>query len=202
MGLPIRGCSTPYGISVWTCILFERFVGCRPLHRVSAWLAEMGLPISPGTLADSVKRFVPLFEPLAEAILAHQNKAALRHADETAWERQANWRKVAGVSPAGRRSNQPLPPRVMGRHSRGCRLSVDRGAYGRGRLSYEKSENQGAEAFQYVEGNTASTAMVRGSGPCGVEEPNRTYVGFHAGTWEVSMSSRGRSGIAKERRNP
>ena len=82
--------------------------------------------------------------------------------DENGWERQANWRKVAGVSPAGRRSNQPLPPRVMGRHSRGCRLSVDRGAYGRGRLSYEKSENQGAEAFQHVEGNTASTAMVRG----------------------------------------
>ena len=77
--------TTPYGISVWTCILFERFVGCRPLHRVSAWLAEMGLPISPGTLADSVKRFVPL----AEAILAHQNKAALRHADETAWRVQA-----------------------------------------------------------------------------------------------------------------
>ena len=39
--------------------------------------------VSPGTLADSLKRFVPLLEPLAEAILAHQNKAALRHADET-----------------------------------------------------------------------------------------------------------------------
>ena len=85
-----------------------------------------------------------------------------RHGDETTWERQANWRKVAGESPAGRRSNQPLPPRVMGRHSRGCRLSVDRGAYGRGRLSYEKPEIQDAEAFQDAEGNTASTAMVRG----------------------------------------
>ena len=50
--------NTPYGISVWVCILFERFVCCRPLHRVSAWLADMGLAISPGTLADSVKRFV------------------------------------------------------------------------------------------------------------------------------------------------
>ena len=35
--------------------------------------------------------------------------------DATSWERQANWRKVAGESPAGRRSNQPLPPRVMDR---------------------------------------------------------------------------------------
>ena len=49
----------------------------------------MGLAISPGTLADSIKRFVPLFEPLAKAILAHQNTAALRHADETTWRVQA-----------------------------------------------------------------------------------------------------------------
>ena len=49
----------------------------------------MGLAISPGTLADSIKRFEPLFEPLAKAILAHQNTAALRHADETTWRVQA-----------------------------------------------------------------------------------------------------------------
>ena len=81
--------TTPYGISVWVCMLYERFVCCRPLHRVAAWLADMGLAISPGTLADSTKRFVPLFEPLAEEILAHQNEAALRHADETSWRVQA-----------------------------------------------------------------------------------------------------------------
>ncbi len=40
--------TTPYGISVWTCMLYERFVCCRPLHRVAAWLADMGLAISPG----------------------------------------------------------------------------------------------------------------------------------------------------------
>ena len=81
--------NTPYGISVWVCLLFERYACCRPLHRVSAWLADMGLAISPGTLADSVKRFVPLFEPLSKAILAHQNQAALRHVDETTWRVQA-----------------------------------------------------------------------------------------------------------------
>ena len=81
--------TTPYGFSVWTCMLYERFVCCRPLHRVAAWLADMGLAISPGTLADSIKRFVPLFEPLAKSILAHQNEAALRHADETSWRVQA-----------------------------------------------------------------------------------------------------------------
>ncbi len=91
--------TTPYGISVWTCMLYERFVCCRPLHRVAAWLADMGLTISPGTLADSIKRFVPLFEPLAEAILAHQNTAALRHADETSWRVQA-WREKGRSSRA------------------------------------------------------------------------------------------------------
>ena len=81
--------NTPYGVSVWACVLYERFVGRRPIHRVSGWLGDMGLKVSPGTLADSVKRFVPLFEPLAVAILAHQNTAPLRHADETGWRVQA-----------------------------------------------------------------------------------------------------------------
>ena len=80
--------NTPYGISVWTRFLFEHCVCLRPLSRVAAWMGDQGLTISPGTLADSIKRFVPLFEPLAEAILAHQNKAALRHADETGWRVQ------------------------------------------------------------------------------------------------------------------
>ena len=65
---------TPYGISVWARMLFELCVCLRPVHRTAAWMTAHGLTISPGTLADSLKRFVPLFEPLFEAILAHQNK--------------------------------------------------------------------------------------------------------------------------------
>ena len=61
----------------------------RPLHRVAAWLSDQGLAVSPGTLANTLKRFVALFEPVAEAILANQNEAALRHADETTWRVQA-----------------------------------------------------------------------------------------------------------------
>ena len=62
-----------------------------PAPAAARWrlLGEQGLPVSPGTLADSVPRFVPLFEPLAGAILARQNAAALRHADETTWRVQA-----------------------------------------------------------------------------------------------------------------
>ena len=80
--------TTPYGTSFWARFLFEHCACFRPVHRVAAWMSGQGLAVSPGTLADSLKRFVALFEPLAEAILAHQNKAALRHADETSWRVQ------------------------------------------------------------------------------------------------------------------
>ena len=80
--------TTPYGTSFWARFLFEHCACFRPVHRVAAWFSSQGLAVSPGTLADSLKRFVALFEPLAEAILAHQNKAALRHADETSWRVQ------------------------------------------------------------------------------------------------------------------
>ncbi len=76
---------TPCGTSVWSRFLFERYACFRPLNRVAAWLSDQGLPISPGTLAGSARRFAPLFEPMAEAILARQNEAAVRHGDETAW---------------------------------------------------------------------------------------------------------------------
>ena len=80
---------TPYGTSVWARILYERFACFRPLRRVAAWMADQGLPIAPGTLADSVHRVQPLFAPLAEAILARQNGMAVRHGDETGWRIQS-----------------------------------------------------------------------------------------------------------------
>ena len=80
---------TPYGTSVWARILYERFACFRPLRQVAAWMTDQGLAISPGTMADSVRRFLPLFAPLAEAILAHQNGMTVRHGDETGWRIQA-----------------------------------------------------------------------------------------------------------------
>ena len=80
--------NTSCGVSVWSRVLYERHVCLRPVKRVGAWLGDQGLPVAAGTLAASVPRFVPLFEPLAEAILAHQAEAALRHADETGWRVQ------------------------------------------------------------------------------------------------------------------
>ena len=79
---------TPYGISFWARFLFEHCACFRPVRRVAAWFSGHGLAVSPGTLASSRKRFAALFETLHEAILAHQNTASLRHADETSWRVQ------------------------------------------------------------------------------------------------------------------
>ena len=79
---------TPYGISFWARFLFEHCACFRPVRRIAAWFTSQGLAVSPGTLANSRKRFVALFESLYEASLAHQNTAALRHADETSWRVQ------------------------------------------------------------------------------------------------------------------
>ena len=79
---------TAFGTGVWTHVLHERFVYMRPVRRVADWLTSQGLAVSPGTLAGCTGRTLPLFEPLWDAILAHQNEAGLRHADETGWRIQ------------------------------------------------------------------------------------------------------------------
>ena len=66
--------NTPYGTSVWSRFLFEHYACLRPLHRVAAWLGEPGLPVAPGTLADSAPRFMPLFEPLARRSASTKTK--------------------------------------------------------------------------------------------------------------------------------
>ena len=69
-----------------------------------------------------------------------------------------------------------------------------------GLLSTENLMVRDAEALSLVEGSIRSTDMARGSESRGVEEP--MHVRTHCtGTWEVSMSSRCRGGIAEERSN-
>ncbi len=60
---------TPHGISVWARILYERFACFRPLRQVAAWMTDQGLAIAPGTMADSMRRFLPLFAPLAVSLV-------------------------------------------------------------------------------------------------------------------------------------
>ena len=78
-----------YGTTVWTHVLFERYLCNRPLNGVAMSLSHQGLPISAGTLARGLARLAPLFQRLALAMLEHQNEAAVRHGDETGWRIQA-----------------------------------------------------------------------------------------------------------------
>ncbi len=80
---------TPYGTSVWDLLIYERYWNLRPYRSIEKCFSDHGFKISAGTLADSAKRIVPLFETLYDAILAHQNEEKLRHADETSWRIQS-----------------------------------------------------------------------------------------------------------------
>ena len=80
---------TPYGISAWERVLYERYACFRPLRRVSRWMAEQGLPMAPGTMAGAMKSLAPMFAPLASAILDHHNDMTVRHGDETSWRIQS-----------------------------------------------------------------------------------------------------------------
>ena len=55
-----------------------------PTHHADTQISTITLKSS----ASKTPREKSGLEPLAEAILAHQNKAALRHADETSWHVQ------------------------------------------------------------------------------------------------------------------
>ena len=90
---------TLFGISFWVCFLFERYACHRPLNRVAAWMRDQGLPVSPGTLASSIHRLMPLFAPLSQAILAHLKAAAVLHGDETSWRVQS-LKAIRGTSRA------------------------------------------------------------------------------------------------------
>ena len=80
---------TQYGISVWALLTYERYRNLRTYRGIARLYSDHGIKISAGTLADSAKRLGPLFEPLYDAILAHQNEDRLRHADETSWRIQS-----------------------------------------------------------------------------------------------------------------
>ena len=57
-------------------------------HSIARWMSGQGLAVSAGTLCDSIRRFIPLFSPLSEAIRAHHNQAAIQQGDETSWRIQ------------------------------------------------------------------------------------------------------------------
>jgi len=73
------------GVSIWVDLLLDKYLFYRPTYRLLADWATHGLDLSLGTITDGLKRLVPLFEPVYEALVQHSQQQTLWHADETRW---------------------------------------------------------------------------------------------------------------------
>jgi len=77
---------SPYGISIWEAILLTKFHYCQPTNRLLNQYKELGLPISPGTIAGGLKNIKKLFEPVYNEFHKHQLTEDLFHNDESSWK--------------------------------------------------------------------------------------------------------------------
>jgi transposase len=73
------------GVSVWVEVLLDKFLYYRPTHRLLAGWRTLGLDLSLGTLTDGLQRLSPLFEPLYQTLITHNQEQQHWHADETRW---------------------------------------------------------------------------------------------------------------------
>lgn len=73
------------GISVLTEVLLDKFLYCRATNRLCMDFSYLGLPVSQGTITGALKRLIPMFEPLTQAMLDKQMTERLFHNDETRW---------------------------------------------------------------------------------------------------------------------
>jgi transposase len=75
-----------YGISFWVQVLLDKFLLQRPTNRLLMyWKLELGLEVSPGTIAGGLKWLAALFGPLFDALLERNSAEGRWHADETRW---------------------------------------------------------------------------------------------------------------------
>ena len=77
---------SPYGISIWEAVLLTKFNYCQPTNRLIHQYAELGLPISGGSIAGGLKCLKKLFEPVYEALYQRQMTEDRFHNDESGWK--------------------------------------------------------------------------------------------------------------------
>lgn len=73
------------GISIWVTVLLDKYLFYRPTYRLLEDWKTHGLDLSLGTLTDGLQRLVPLFGPVYQALVEHNQEQAHWHADETRW---------------------------------------------------------------------------------------------------------------------
>lgn len=75
-----------YDVSIWAKILIEKYDYQRPLHRLLKCLNDQGIYLSSGTVTDGLKRILPLFVPIYNAIQKKCLSDQRWHADESRWQ--------------------------------------------------------------------------------------------------------------------
>jgi transposase len=127
------------GVSVWVLVLLDKYAFYRPTHRLLGQLRLHGLDLAAGTVTDGLRRLLPLFEPVDEALRNHNREQTHWHGDETRWQVFATvegkvghlWHlwlvlsaEVAVFTLAAGRAHD-VPEGVLGEDARGI-LNVDR----------------------------------------------------------------------------
>lgn len=77
---------SPFGVSVWTQVLLDKYLYGRPTHRFCEALNQHGLPLAQGTLTAGLHKMAALFEPLMPLLRERQMGEKLFHGDETRWQ--------------------------------------------------------------------------------------------------------------------
>lgn len=77
---------SPYGISIWENVLLNKFHYSQPTNRLLGQFTEMGLPISPGTIAGGLQSLKKLFKPVYDALYEQQMTEDRFHNDESSWK--------------------------------------------------------------------------------------------------------------------
>jgi transposase len=77
---------SPFGVSVWTQVLLDKYLYGRPTHRFCEAWSHHGLSLAQGTLTDGLHQIVALFEPLMSLLHERQMGEKLFHGDETRWQ--------------------------------------------------------------------------------------------------------------------
>jgi transposase len=73
------------GVSIWVEVLLDKFLFYRPTDRLLEDWQTHGLDLSLGALTDGSERLVPLFGPVYQALIEHNQKQVHWHGDETRW---------------------------------------------------------------------------------------------------------------------
>jgi len=77
---------SPYGISIWEAVLLNKFHYSQPTNRLINQYAELGLPISAGSITGGLRYLKNLFEPIYEALHSQQMREDRFHNDESGWK--------------------------------------------------------------------------------------------------------------------